>query len=408
MRRKNYLKRSQRSPQQIVTVPQDLALSSSEIITVHAEIVNEKSGRASVFAAIAMAFLGILLGAGASYMTGQSNQVEARYSGFQKIASFEYEGVRGSSTRQDRQAGPILRDDQLSPEKQSQFQQQHSFKRVPLREGKRRQKIVNDVLRGTIGRGKIGAQSFAQGETLRATVKVRPRIAIIFDDMGLDKGAFSQVMSLPGPLTLSFLPYARDVQPLVDQTLERGDSVLLHLPMEPIGPQDPGPYAIQASGSSQKMLEDLEWNLKQFSGYSGVNNHMGSKVTANQSRMTKILKNLKRRDLYFIDSVTSANTKVLQASRLAGMDILRRDVFVDPRAGVETVKTQLGQVEEIARRTGYAVAIAHPHKDTINVIGPWLASARLRGFELVTADRLMIDVHREKESPTRLNDGIRG
>ncbi len=215
-----------------------------------------------------------------------------------------------------------------------------------------------------------------------------PRIIVIFDDMGLDRAVFESVMRLPGPLTLSFLPYGKDPQPMVDAARARGDAVLLHLPMEPAGAADPGPHALKETMSASALLGALEWNLGRIHGYIGVNNHMGSKLTRDEAAMKTILSVINERGLFFVDSLTTGKSMARAAGEGVGARVYARDVFLDPNAGKETVIRQLEQVERIAVETGYAVAICHPHPDTIEVIGPWLTSAPARGFKLDTVASL--------------------
>ena len=216
-----------------------------------------------------------------------------------------------------------------------------------------------------------------------------PKIIIIFDDMGPDKGAYETVAALPGPLTLSFLPYADGLQSLVDRASARGDAVMLHLPMAPVGAADPGPQHLSREMTGASLLSTLKWNLDRFEGYVGVNNHMGSSFTQDAAAMKTVLSVLKQRGLFFLDSLTTPESQATAAGRAIGATVYRRDVFLDPDLDRETVFKQLELVERIARETGYAVAICHPRPETIAALGPWLTSAPARGFELATIETLV-------------------
>lgn len=216
----------------------------------------------------------------------------------------------------------------------------------------------------------------------------RPRLIIIFDDMGLDRRAFDEVMALPGPVTMSFLPYARNVQPFIDRAVSRGDDILLHLPMEPSGAADPGPHSLSGAMKSERLFDELAWNLSQFEGYVGVNNHMGSKFTRDDQAMKRVLSMLGQRGLFFVDSLTTSGSVAMAAGDAVGADVYVRDVFLDPEPGRPIVQRQLALAEKIAAKTGYAVVICHPRRDTLDVIGPWLTTAPARGFELATVSSL--------------------
>jgi hypothetical protein len=206
--------------------------------------------------------------------------------------------------------------------------------------------------------------------------------------MGIDKKAFENVMRLPGPVTLSFLPYADNPQPLVDRARSRGDNVLLHLPMEPSGVADAGPHSLSSSMSAERLFKELSWNLNRFDGYIGVNNHMGSKATRDETAMKRILSALDQRGLFFIDSLTTGLSAASRAGDAVGAEVYVRDVFLDSEPGRETVRRQLALAESIAAKTGYAIVICHPRGDTLDVIGPWLTTAPSRGFELATVSSL--------------------
>lgn len=215
-----------------------------------------------------------------------------------------------------------------------------------------------------------------------------PRLIIVFDDMGLDRRAFDEIMSLPGPVTLSFLPYGRNVQPLIDEARGRGDDILLHLPMEPSGAADPGPGSLRTDMKGEELFAALSRDLGSFEGYVGVNNHMGSKFTRNEQAMKRVLAYLDQRGLFFIDSLTTGGSVALEAGAAVGADVYARDVFLDSEPGRANVQRQLNLAERIAQKTGYAVVICHPHRDTLDMIGPWLTTAPARGFELATVSSL--------------------
>ncbi len=219
----------------------------------------------------------------------------------------------------------------------------------------------------------------------------RPKIAIILDDIGLDPQAAVDAFALPGPVTYSILPYAQDIEWIALQAARREGDIMLHLPMQPKRKSDdPGPNALRGDMSGTEFLRALEWNLTRFDGYVGVNNHMGSKLTANSAAMRTVLAYLAERDLFFIDSKTTNASVAQQIGAQLGADVIARDIFLDPTPGdADEVRRQLRLVEEIALKTGYVVAIGHPRPETLSVLAPWLASAEARGFELTTPSAII-------------------
>jgi hypothetical protein len=244
-----------------------------------------------------------------------------------------------------------------------------------------------------------GAPERLARRTVPVTPATPPRLIIIFDDVGLDAKAFEAIMAMPGPVTLSFLPYAKNVQPLVDRARARGDDVMLHLPMEAAGAADPGPFALTTAMTGDRLFSTLIANLDRFEGYVGVNNHMGSRFTRDEAAMKRVLAVLDRRDLFFVDSLTTDSSAAKRAGEAVGADVFVRDVFLDAESGKETVRRQLALAERIAIDTGYAIAICHPRRDTLEVIGPWLTSATARGFRLDVVSSL-------KPWPTALAENL--
>jgi hypothetical protein len=221
-----------------------------------------------------------------------------------------------------------------------------------------------------------------------STRQSRPKIILIVDDVGLDRAGFEGLMELPGPITLSILPYVREAQFYADRAAARGDAVMLHLPMQASGGAGPGPNALTTDMQPPELFAALSENLSRFEGYSAVNNHMGSRFTRDVEGMKRVLAALDARGLTFIDSVTTGESVAREAGLSVGARVFARDVFLDADPGRAAVKAQIERAEAIARETGYVIAICHPRADTLAMIGAWLTSAPARGFELATIDVL--------------------
>jgi polysaccharide deacetylase 2 family uncharacterized protein YibQ len=212
----------------------------------------------------------------------------------------------------------------------------------------------------------------------------RHRIALVIDDLGVDKARTQQVIRLRAPLTLSFLTYASGLKEMTAEAQAAGHELLMHVPMEPGSTIiDPGPNVLLTGIPRPELEASLRWNLDQFNGYVGINNHMGSRFTADLSGMVVVMEELKRRKLLFLDSVTAANSVAGKAARRVGVPYARRNVFIDNEDNVEAIKKQLFQVERLAAQTGVAIAIGHPREATLNALIPWLGDVEARGFQLV-------------------------
>ncbi|KAA0682669.1 divergent polysaccharide deacetylase family protein [Azospirillum brasilense] len=211
----------------------------------------------------------------------------------------------------------------------------------------------------------------------------KPAIAIVIDDMGVDRKRSNRTVSLPAPLTLAWLPYAHELPAQARAARAAGHELMLHLPMEPSGSADPGPLALRVSLDKGEILRRTKAALDSFDGYVGVNNHMGSRFTADSAAMAPVLGEIARRGLLWLDSRTTAKSAGLTLARELQMPFAGRDIFLDNEMTVSAVRGQLAKTEQVARKQGYAIAIGHPHDATIDALASWMPEVQKRGFVLV-------------------------
>jgi uncharacterized protein len=211
----------------------------------------------------------------------------------------------------------------------------------------------------------------------------RPLIAMVIDDLGLRRANTAALIEMPGPLTLAFLPYASALEQQTEAARAAGHELLVHVPMEAAGHEWPGPNALLGTLTPPELLSRLRAQLRSFRGFVGVNNHMGSLLTADRAGMALVMAELRERDLLFLDSRTTAKSVAAHEAQRLGVPNAARDVFLDNELGLEYVRHQLRQTEQIARRRGSAVAIGHPHDVTIEALRGWLPTLEERGFALV-------------------------
>jgi uncharacterized protein len=217
----------------------------------------------------------------------------------------------------------------------------------------------------------------------------KPLVAIVIDDVGIDRPHSKRAWELPGPLTLSFLPYAKDLREQARAARARGHELMLHLPMEPAGRADPGPNALLVSLSDAEIKQRTAAALDSFDGYVGVNNHMGSRFTTFRPGMETVLRKFKGRGLMFLDSRTTAQSVGDQVAQEMGVPSIVRHVFLDDDESLDSVRRKLAEAEAVARRQGFVVAIGHPHEATLQAIGEWLPGLQAKGMALAPATAVL-------------------
>ena len=227
------------------------------------------------------------------------------------------------------------------------------------------------------------------------------RVAIIIDDLGLDHVAAKRILELPAPLTLAIMSYAEEAPELARAAHDAGHETLLHVPMEPEGGANPGPHALTTHQTHEEFERELVWALDRFDGYVGVNNHMGSRVTASAEQMGWLFEELDRRGLMFVDSRTTKDTVAPVMAAHFGMPFAERDVFLDNEFSANAVSAQLRALEAEARKNGFAVGIGHPHRGTIAALSAWLPTLAAKGIVLVPISD--IAASREPEAALSLN-----
>ena len=220
--------------------------------------------------------------------------------------------------------------------------------------------------------------------------KQLPKVAIIIDDLGYDKKLAGKLSDLDPRLTFSILPYSPFRASIAKLSKNKGLEIMLHLPMEPVEYPaiNPGPGTLLTSMTPDQLIRQLKSNLKAVPYIKGVNNHMGSKMTAESSQMYQIFSILKKRDLFFIDSRTTAQTLCKPSARLFQIPFAQRDVFLDHQQDPQFIRKQIRGLIQIARYRGYAVGIGHPHVITYEVLREMLPNLR-KEVQLVPASEIV-------------------
>ena len=212
-------------------------------------------------------------------------------------------------------------------------------------------------------------------------VAVPPIVAIVIDDLGADVVHTRAAIRLPNAVALAFLPNPDSTPALAREAGRIGHEVLVHVPMQAIGTQNPGPMALGPSLAPDENIRRLDWALARVPGFAGINNHEGSLFTADRAALVPVIEHLTDRRVFVFDSRTTASSQVVSVARAFGIASAARDVFLDDVLTIDAVDAQLRILEARARETGIAIAIGHPHEITLDAVAYW--TAHRSGYSLV-------------------------
>jgi uncharacterized protein len=184
-------------------------------------------------------------------------------------------------------------------------------------------------------------------------------LAVIIDDAGYSLSELQAFLDLPGPLTIAVLPNLPHSREAARRVLAAGKDLIVHMPMEPVGGENPGPGALRTDMSAAEIESLLVQAFESVPGARGMNNHMGSKATADPALMAVVIGWLKREGKFYVDSRTTAETVGPRVAASLGVPFTQRDVFIDR----ETEDTEIAAAFEKgvaeARAGGSAVLIGH-------------------------------------------------
>ncbi|MBN2783120.1 MAG: divergent polysaccharide deacetylase family protein [Campylobacterales bacterium] len=194
----------------------------------------------------------------------------------------------------------------------------------------------------------------------------KPKLAIIIDDVSIKKHV-EAIKSLKIPLTMSFLPPSK-YRPNSAKLASKEDFYMVHLPMEAMNFNAEEPITLRITDSQRNITERVDEIVKLFPKVRYINNHTGSLFTSNEIAMNRLVFALKAKNINFVDSRTTAKTKAPEVMKNFGLKYMSRDVFLDHHMEKDYVKGQIKEAIRIAKSHGSAIAIGHPHKNTLQAL----------------------------------------
>ncbi len=212
----------------------------------------------------------------------------------------------------------------------------------------------------------------------------KPKLAIIIDDVGTARQV-KAIKSLHIPLTMSFLPPS-NARPNTPKLASKERFYMVHLPMEAQNFTAEEPLTLRVHDSQQKISQRIAKLKELFPRVHYINNHTGSKFTSNEIAMNRLIFALNDNHINFIDSRTTAQTKAPMVMKNFGLRYVARDVFLDHHMDKEYVLKQIKQAIKQAKLHGTAIAIGHPHPNTLAALRE--SKKLLEAVDLVYVNRL--------------------
>ena len=237
--------------------------------------------------------------------------------------------------------------------------------------------------------GRTPAQAYARPFTPQAE---RPMVAIVIGGLGFNARTTTQAIDeLPPEVTLSFVPYADNLQVWIDRARAAGHEVLLELPMEPFDPDadDTGPQTLLASASSQQNVTRLEQLLSRGAGYFGVTNYQGARFATSAQASAPVVQALRRRGLVFVSSGIGQRTALSVEAQRAGLPVTAADRLIDVRQEADAIDDQLLNLEALALQNHSAIGAGFAYPVTIEQVGRWAGDIASRGYQLAPASAVL-------------------
>lgn len=222
------------------------------------------------------------------------------------------------------------------------------------------------------------------------------QLAIVIDDFGYGATGTEQMLALGIPITVAILPFSEYAEQEGQIAIETGNQVLVHMPMESLSgdPSWVGAEGIFRTMTTERIIEQTEKAFAILPMAVGINNHMGSAIMEDERTLSAVFSVMQEKgDIFFLDSVTTANSKGEELAKAYGVPFIKRDVFLDSTQDVEIVKANLQKAGDIALEHGFAVAIGHVGSEggavTAQAIAEMIPILQNQGIEFVFLSSLV-------------------
>lgn len=232
-----------------------------------------------------------------------------------------------------------------------------------------------------------------RGTAISATkpeAKGRAQMAIVIDDFGYSKEPIGAFTGIDRPLTFAVLPYHPFSNEAAARGISSGQQVILHLPMEPLAQAEQSEKStISVTMSDEEIQEMTQKAIKSIPGLIGVNNHQGSRATADKRVMKVVLRQLKANSLFFLDSRTNGQSVGGESARQVGVRTGENELFIDNSNDVSAIKEKLRTAKDMALKYGSVIVIGHARMNTAVAVSEMIPELELNGIKMVFVSQLV-------------------
>ena len=221
-----------------------------------------------------------------------------------------------------------------------------------------------------------------------------PTITIILDDLGHNLEDGSRALSLPGAVTYALIPYRPHTVALAHQAHRAGKEVMVHMPMSSVKNVGLDHGGIHLKHSRHEVTQSIVKAIKAVPYARGMNNHMGSQFTQNARPLSWVMKVLRRKNMYFVDSRTSPNSIAWHVAEKNGVPNLSRDFFLDNERTAKAIHRQFRKAIRYAETYGHALIIGHAYPETLDYLEAKLPLLAFQGIQLLSVSEMFERQHR--------------
>lgn len=232
----------------------------------------------------------------------------------------------------------------------------------------------------------------------------RGKIAIIIDDFGYSvRSDIKRLLSSPYQITCAIIPGLPKSNELYDQIQQAQKEILIHLPMEAMEQAvEYSHYTIYTKMSQEEISKRIQRAINDFPNCKGINNHMGSKATSDEATMENVLSEIKKHNIFFIDSKTTNQSVVDKVAQKLNIAYASRDIFLERERNdsIEYLRNKIKAAAKIAETSNSAIAIGHPYPNTIAVLMEEIPKLQKLGYSIVPVSELINDKSAIKNDET--------